>query len=66
MIISDKPLMNCSGRNSSTETPSVSDLSSQRISELRVAFGAETHHTFFEAWTRHLSEHFDQRPIGLP
>ncbi|MCX6055748.1 MAG: hypothetical protein NTZ74_12725 [Chloroflexi bacterium] len=59
MIISDKPMMYCSDRISSIETLSVSDLSSQRISELRVAFGAETRHTFFEGWTRHLSERVD-------
>ena len=56
MIISDKPMMYCSDWISSTETLSVSDLSSQRISELLVAFGAETRHTFFEGWTRHISE----------
>jgi len=48
--------MYCSDWISSTETHFVGDLSSQRISELLVAFGAETRHAFFEAWARHISE----------
>lgn len=57
MILSDKPMMYCSDWISSTETLSVGDLSSQRISELLVAFGAKTRHAFFEAWARHRCEH---------
>ena len=56
MILSDKPMMYCSDWISSTETLPVGDLSSQRISELLVAFGAKTRYSFFEAWTRHISE----------
>jgi hypothetical protein len=56
MILSDKPMMYCSDWISSTETHFAGDLSSQRISELLVAFGAETRHAFFKAWVRHISE----------
>ena len=62
MILSDKPVMYCSDWISCTETLSVGDLSSQRISELLVAFGAKTRHAFFEAWARHIS---DQEYIAL-
>lgn len=62
MILSDKPVMYCSDWVACTETLSVGDLSSQRISELLVAFGAKTRHAFFEAWARHVS---DQEYIAL-
>ena len=56
MILSDKPMMYCSDWISSTETLAVGDLSSQRISELLVAFGANARYSFLEAWARHISE----------
>lgn len=56
LICSDKPLMYLSDWISQTETLSVGNMSSQRISELLVSFQIEQRNHFYELWCKHITE----------
>jgi len=56
MVVSDKPVMYCSDWVSTIETYDVGNMTSQRISELLAAFGADTRDSFYKAWCRHITE----------
>ena len=56
LVLSDKPVSYCSDWLTDTETDNVGDLSSQRISELLISFGASDRHAFYEAWAAYRME----------
>lgn len=56
LISSDKPFMYCDDWIDSNETLSIQNMSSQRISELLIAFQINERTAFYESWIQHISE----------
>ena len=56
LICSERPVMYCEDWVSETKTLPVGSMSSQRISELLVAFGVGERNFFYTLWGKHISE----------
>jgi transposase len=56
LIVSDKPVMYCEDWISENEWLDVSNMSSQRVSDVLSAFGEADRNSFYRAWCRHIQE----------
>jgi transposase len=56
LVASDKPVMYCEDWISSNDSMEISNMSSQRISELLKEFGYAERNAFYQAWYKHIRE----------